>query len=86
MQVPLQIAFEHIGHLDALEAAVRKEAHRIERFYDHITSARAIIGRPHHHKGDTYWVSRSTESVGQIEVIAPASLQERMEVFLPRRH
>ena len=58
MQVPLQIAFEHIGHSDALEAVVRKEAQRIERFYDRITSARVVIARPQHrhHKGDTYCV------------------------------
>jgi cold shock CspA family protein/ribosome-associated translation inhibitor RaiA len=58
MQVPLQIAFEHIGHSDALEAAVRKEAQRIERFYDRITSARVVIARPQHrhHRGDTYCV------------------------------
>jgi len=32
MQVPLQISFEHIGHSEALEAAVRKEAQKIDRF------------------------------------------------------
>jgi hypothetical protein len=46
MQVPLQIIFEHIGHSDALEAAVRNEAQRLERFYDRITSARVVIARP----------------------------------------
>ena len=58
MQVPLQISFEHIGHSEALEAVVRKEAQKIERFYDRITSARVIIARPQHrhHKGDTYCV------------------------------
>jgi cold shock CspA family protein/ribosome-associated translation inhibitor RaiA len=58
MQVPLQIVFEHIGHSDPLEAAVRKEAQRLERFYDRITSARVVIARPQHrhHKGDTYCV------------------------------
>jgi cold shock CspA family protein/ribosome-associated translation inhibitor RaiA len=58
MQVPLQIVFEHIGHSDALEAAVRKEEQRLERFYDRITSARVVIARPQHrhHKGDTYCV------------------------------
>jgi cold shock CspA family protein/ribosome-associated translation inhibitor RaiA len=58
MQVPLQIIFEHIGQSDAIEAAVRKEAERLERFYDRITSARVVIGRPQHrhHKGDTYSV------------------------------
>jgi cold shock CspA family protein/ribosome-associated translation inhibitor RaiA len=58
MQVPLHIVFEHIGHSVALEAAVRKEAQRLERFYDRITSARVVIARPQHrhHKGDTYCV------------------------------
>ena len=58
MQVPLQIIFEHIGQSDALEAAVRKEAQRLERFYGRITSARVVIARPQHrhHKGDTYCV------------------------------
>jgi cold shock CspA family protein/ribosome-associated translation inhibitor RaiA len=58
MQVPLQIVFEHVGHSDPLEAAVRKEARRLERFYDRITSARVVIARPQHrhHKGDTYSV------------------------------
>jgi cold shock CspA family protein/ribosome-associated translation inhibitor RaiA len=58
MQVPLQIVFEHIGHSDVIEAAVRKEAERLERFYDRITSARVVIGRPQHrhHHGDTYSV------------------------------
>ena len=58
MQVPLQITFEHTGHSDALEAAVRKEAQKLERFYDRITSARVVIARPQHrhYKGDTYCV------------------------------
>jgi cold shock CspA family protein/ribosome-associated translation inhibitor RaiA len=58
MQLPLQVVFEHIGHSDALETAVRKEAQRLERFYDRITSARVVIARPQHrhHKGDTYSV------------------------------
>jgi ribosome-associated translation inhibitor RaiA len=58
MQVPLQIVFEHIGHSDALEAVVRKEAQKLERFYDRITSARVVIARPQHrhHKGDAYCV------------------------------
>lgn len=58
MQTLLQIAFEHIAHSDALEAAVRAEAQTLERFYDRITSARVVIARPQHrhHKGDTYCV------------------------------
>lgn len=58
MQVPIQILFEHVEHSDALEAVVRKEAQRLERFYDRITSMRVVIGRSQHrrHKGDTYCV------------------------------
>jgi cold shock CspA family protein/ribosome-associated translation inhibitor RaiA len=58
MQVPLKIVFEHVGPSDAIEAAVRKEAQRLERFYDRITSARVVIARPQHRhqKGDTYSV------------------------------
>jgi cold shock CspA family protein/ribosome-associated translation inhibitor RaiA len=58
VQVPLQIVYERIGHSDALDATVRKEAQRLERFYGRITSARVVIARPQRrrHKGDTYSV------------------------------
>lgn len=56
MQVPLQIVFEHVEHSDAVETAIRKEARKLERFYDRITSARVVIDRPQHrrNKGDAY--------------------------------
>ncbi len=71
MQVPLQIVFEHIGHSDALEASVRKEALRLERFYDRITSARVVIGRPqhHHHRGDAYSVRIHLEVPGGQDIV-----------------
>jgi ribosome-associated translation inhibitor RaiA len=58
MQVPLQIAFEHVIHSDAIEARVRSEAEKLEQFYDRVTSARIVIGKPQHrhHKGDTFSV------------------------------
>jgi cold shock CspA family protein/ribosome-associated translation inhibitor RaiA len=58
VQVPLQIVFEHLDHSDFLELAVRKEARRLERFYDRITSARVVIARPQHRRrtGDSYCV------------------------------
>jgi cold shock CspA family protein/ribosome-associated translation inhibitor RaiA len=58
MQVPLQIAFEHVDHSDAIEARVREEAGKLEEFYARLTSARVVVGRPQHrhHKGDTYAV------------------------------
>jgi cold shock CspA family protein/ribosome-associated translation inhibitor RaiA len=58
MKVPLQVVFEHIAHVDYIEERVRKEAEKLEQFYDHIMSVRAVIARPQHthHKGDTYSV------------------------------
>jgi ribosome-associated translation inhibitor RaiA len=58
MQVPLQITFDNVAQSDALEAAVREEAGKLERFYDRMTSARVVIGRPQHRhqNGDTYGV------------------------------
>jgi ribosome-associated translation inhibitor RaiA len=58
MQIPLQIAFEHVDHSDSIESHVRKAAGKLEQFYDGITSARVVIGKPQHrhHKGDTYVV------------------------------
>lgn len=56
MQVPLQVTFEGIGHSEALEARIREDSKKLEQFYDRITSARVVVGRPQHrhHKGDTY--------------------------------
>lgn len=58
MQVPLQVSFEHVTHSDAVEAAVRKEAERLEHFFDRITAVSVVIARPQHrrHKGDTFAV------------------------------
>ena len=58
MKVPLQVVFEHIAHVDYIEERVRQEAEKLEQFYDHIMSVRAVIARPQHthHKGDTYSV------------------------------
>jgi cold shock CspA family protein/ribosome-associated translation inhibitor RaiA len=58
MQVPLQVVFEHIAHVDFIDERVRDEVEKLEQFYGRITSARVVIGRPQHrhHKGDTYTV------------------------------
>lgn len=58
MQIPLQISFEGIGHSKPIEARIREEAEKLEQFYDRITAARVVVGRPQHRheKGDTYQV------------------------------
>ncbi len=71
MQVPLQIVFEHVDHSDAIESSVRKEALKLERFFDRITSARVVMGRPQHrhHKGDTYAVRIHLEVPGGEDIV-----------------
>lgn len=71
MQVPLQIVFEHVDHSDAIESCVRKEALKLERFFDRITSARVVMGRPQHrhHKGDTYVVRIHLEVPGGEDIV-----------------
>jgi ribosome-associated translation inhibitor RaiA len=71
MQVPLQIVFEHVDHSDAIETSVRKESLRLERFFDRITSARVVVGRPQHrhHKGDTYSVRIHLEVPGGEDIV-----------------
>jgi len=58
MQIPLQIVFEHVDHSDLIESHAREAAGKLEQFYDRISSARVVIGKPQHrhHKGDTYTV------------------------------
>jgi len=71
MQVPLQIAFEHIGPSDPIEARVREEAEKLEEFYERITSVRVVIGRPQHrhHKGDTFSVRIHLTVPGAADIV-----------------
>lgn len=56
MQVPLQITFHQLPHLDALASQIRKKAARLEKFYPRITSIRIFISPStrRHHQGNLY--------------------------------
>jgi len=59
MQIPLQITFEGgLEASDALQQRIEREARKLERFHDRITSCRvAVIGRAHRRRqGDLYAV------------------------------
>ncbi|MFC3071308.1 HPF/RaiA family ribosome-associated protein [Phenylobacterium soli] len=59
MQIPLQITFEGgLEPSDALRARIEREAAKLEKFHDRITSCRvAVIGRSHRQRhGDLYAV------------------------------
>lgn len=58
MEIPLQISLHGIAHSDALYAAIREKAQKLERFNDHIVSCRVVLelaGR-HKRKGKQYAV------------------------------
>lgn len=59
MQLPLQITFRDIPPSEAIEAAIREKAQKLERYFDRITSMRVTVEAPHkhHHKGKLYEIS-----------------------------
>lgn len=56
MQMPLRITFRGMDASPAIEAAIRKNVRRLERFHARITSCRVTVDSPHHHhrKGVLY--------------------------------
>jgi ribosomal subunit interface protein len=56
MQLPLQVTFRDVPHSDAIEAAIREKAEKLDRFYDRIMAVRAVVGtiQRHHHQGKLY--------------------------------
>lgn len=72
MQIPLQITFEGgLEASDALRARIEREAAKLERFHDRITSCRvAVIGRGHRrHQGDLYSVRLQITGPGAADVV-----------------
>lgn len=50
MQLPLEIVFEDIDHSDAIEARIREDAERLDRFANNIMRCRVVVRKPHTHK------------------------------------
>ncbi len=46
MLIPAQVTFRNMKEVDGLEALVQKEAAKLERFYDRISSCRVVVERP----------------------------------------
>jgi len=72
MQIPLQVTFEGgLEASDALRARIEREAAKLERFHDRITSCRvAVIGRGHRrHQGDLYAVRLQITGPGDVDVV-----------------
>ena len=58
MQIPLQITFRDMEPSDAVEAAIREKAAKLDHFYEHNMSCRVMVEAPHghHHQGRLYQV------------------------------
>lgn len=71
MQVPLQVAFEHMPPSDAVEARIRREAAELEKFYERITGMRVVVGKAQHrhHKGDTYHARIQITVPGSADIV-----------------
>jgi cold shock CspA family protein/ribosome-associated translation inhibitor RaiA len=72
MQIPLQITFEGgLEASDALRARIEREATKLERFHDRITSCRvAVIGRGGRRRhGDLYAVRLQITGPGVADVV-----------------
>jgi len=50
MTLPIQITFRNIEHVDRIEAQIRKEAAKLERYYSPIMSCRVIVDAPEHRR------------------------------------
>jgi ribosomal subunit interface protein len=50
MQIPLEIRFQNLERSDFIEAAVRKQAKKLEQFRDDIMSCRVTVESPHKHQ------------------------------------
>ncbi|MDE2488339.1 MAG: HPF/RaiA family ribosome-associated protein [Alphaproteobacteria bacterium] len=72
MQIPLQVTFEGgLEGSDSLRARIEREAAKLERFHDRITSCRvAVIGRPgRRRQGDLYAVRLQITGPGEADVV-----------------
>lgn len=71
MQIPMQVSFHGLPVSDEIEAACWKEAKKLERYADRITSCRVVVSAPHHHHatGNLYEIKIDVTLPG-IEIIA----------------
>jgi cold shock CspA family protein/ribosome-associated translation inhibitor RaiA len=56
MQTPIEIAFQHCKPSEEIRAEVAKQAKRLDKFSDRITSCHVVIAGPQtrHHQGDVF--------------------------------
>jgi ribosomal subunit interface protein len=51
MVIPVEVTFHNLAHSDAIEAAVREHAAKLDRFHPRITSCRVVVDVSHRRAG-----------------------------------
>ncbi len=89
IRLPLQVVFRNMDHSPAVEARVREQAEKLERFYDRIMSCRVVVEthHRHHHKGNLYHVRIDLTVPGDELVVSrePADHHAHEDVYVAVR-
>ena len=49
MELDLQISYRDFPKSEALEAAIREKAAKLDKYYEKIMACRVVVEQPHHH-------------------------------------
>lgn len=90
MQIPAEISFENLEQSDAVEARIRTELAKLEKFYDRLTSARVVVSRPQrrHTHGDIYDVRIRLAIPGATDIIVnrkPGDVHSHTDIYVAIR-
>jgi ribosomal subunit interface protein len=90
MQIPAEISFENLEQSDAVEARIRDELAKLEKFYNRLTSARVVVSRPQrrHTHGDIYDVRIQLTVPGAAEIIVnrkPGDVHAHTDIYVAIR-
>ena len=67
MQIPLQITLRNIPKSEAVEAAIRRRAEKLDRYHRNIVSCRVVVEIPSRHK------QQGKEFVVRLDIKVPGS-------------
>jgi ribosome-associated translation inhibitor RaiA len=78
METPLKITFHNVDHSDAVEARIRNEVDKLERFHPRITGCRVAVEAPHRHgrKGTLYKIRIDLDVPGNALIVDRAGPQD----------
>jgi ribosomal subunit interface protein len=89
MQQSLQITFRDIPHSDAVEAAIREKAEKLDQFFERIMACRVMVEAPHshHHQGGLYHIRIDLTVPGNELVVSrsPSEHQAHEDIYVAIR-